>query len=67
MLKKLYEIITDLLDPLAVKQKRRTAKNIRSIVARRSRGNISLQQGNYITAEDIARVKAENRKYRFAR
>lgn len=37
----------------------------RKIVARLSRGNLSLQQGRYITSEDIERIRKKNREWKF--
>ncbi len=37
----------------------------RKIVARLSRGNLSLMRGNYITAEDIERARKRNREWKF--
>jgi hypothetical protein len=37
----------------------------RKIVARLSRGNISLQQGRYILSEDIERIRKKNREWKF--
>ena len=38
---------------------------IRGIVSRYSEGNVSLQAGQYITEQDVARVMEELRNYHF--
>jgi hypothetical protein len=45
--------------------KERDKRIERKIVARLSRGNLSLQQGRYITSEDIERIRKKNREWKF--
>jgi hypothetical protein len=45
--------------------KERDKRIERKIVARLSRGNLSLRQGRYITSEDIERVRKKNREWKF--
>lgn len=43
--------------------KERDKRVERKIVARLSRGNLSLQQGRYILSEDIERIRTKNREW----
>lgn len=45
--------------------KERDKRIERKIVARLSRGNLSLRQGRYITSEDIERIRKKNREWKF--
>ena len=38
---------------------------VRGIVSDLSRGNVSLQQGNFITSNDLERLRSENQQHDF--
>jgi len=42
-------------------------KQVRGIVADLSRGNVSLQQGQFISTNDLERLRSENQKHDFCK
>ena len=67
----MFEYILNLFDfnnRRAAKREAEYRKNtIRRLVAKYSRGNISLQMGNYITEEDIEFLKNKSKDHNFCK
>lgn len=59
-------ICRDMPKPVSRRENHDSQKRlVRGIVANISRGNVSLQQGNFITTNDLERLRAENKKHDF--
>ena len=54
--------------PIHQEENKLARKNlVRSIVSDLSRGNISLQQGKFITTDDLEQLRRENKKHNFCK
>jgi len=61
-------ICSDLPKPVSSEElNARRKMQIRNIVARVSRGNVSLAQGKFMTSEDVEKLREENKKYDFVK
>jgi len=57
----------DLPQPISHEQHMRDLRNlVTGIIARLSRGNVSLQNGHYILGEDIEVLRKNNQNHRFS-
>lgn len=60
-------VCRDLPKPISrEKRLRDQERNVRQVVAKLSRGNVSLQFGRYITEAQLNAIREKNRRYTFS-